>query len=138
MVSGRRWTAEEKRVILQEYELAPHGSKGGVLRRHQLSYSRLREWATYRDLGILDAGWRKGMRVKMTPKSQSAEIGRLQAEVNRLQAELERADRDRLVAEAAAEALGKASALLQAMLQGAEPKPELSSPAVSPGSLPEG
>jgi transposase len=137
-VSGRRWTADEKRVILQEYELAPHGSKAGVLRRHQLSYSRLREWATYRDLGILDSGWRKGMRVQMTPRSQSAEIGRLQAEVNRLQAELERAHRDRLVAEAAAEALGKASALLQAMLQGVEPKPEPSSPSVSPDSLPEG
>jgi transposase len=138
VVSGRRWSAEEKRAILREYESAPHGSKGGVLRRHQLSYSRLREWASYRDLGILDSGWRKGMPMRMTPKSQSAEIGRLQAEVNRLQAELEGAHRDRLVAEAAAEALGKASALLQAMLQRADPKPETSSPPASPGSLPEG
>jgi transposase-like protein len=138
MALGRRWTAEEKRVILREYESAPHGMKAGVLRRHRISHSQLAQWATYRDYGILDTGWPKGMRMRMTPKVESAEIGRLQAEVNRLQAELERAHRDRLVAEAAAEALGKASALLQAMLQGAEPKPAPSSPPASPGSSPGG
>jgi hypothetical protein len=74
------------------------------------------------------------MRMRMTPKAESAEIGRLQAEVNRLQAEVDRAHRDRLVAEAAAETLGKASALLQAMLQSAEPTPDPSSPAASSGS----
>lgn len=134
MPSGRRWTAEQKREILAEYESAPHGSKGRVLRQHQLSEGQLRRWATYRDEGILDTGWRKGMRMRMTPKAESAEIGRLQAEVNRLQAEVDRAHRDRLVAEAAAETLGKASALLQAMLQSAEPTPDPSSPAASPGS----
>jgi hypothetical protein len=70
----------------------------------------------------------------MTPKAESAEIGRLRGEVNRLQAEVDKARRDRLVAEAAVEALGKASALLQAMLQSGEPIPGESSPAVSSSS----
>jgi hypothetical protein len=48
------------------------------------------------------------------------EIGRLRAEVKRLEAELVQARKDRWMAEAAAEALGKASALLQVMLQSAE------------------
>lgn len=138
MPTGRRWTAEEKRAILEEYETAPHGSKGGVLRRHQLRVEQVARWSTYRDLGILDTGFRKGMRMRMTPKAESAEINRLRGEVRRLQAQVDQAQRDRLVAEAAAETLGKASALLQAMLQSAAPRSEPSSPAASPGSTPTG
>ena len=134
MPSGRSWTAEEKRAILEEYESAPHGSKGAVLRQHQLSFNQMARFATYRDQGILETGYRKGMRFHMTPKAESAEIGRLRAEVRRLQAEVDKAHRDRLVAEAAAETLGKASALLQAMLQSADPEPEPSSPAASKSS----
>jgi transposase len=138
MPNGRRWSAEEKRAILEEYESAPHGSKGGVLRRHQLSHGQLVRWATYRDYGVLDSGLRKGWRERMTPKVESAEIARLRAEVNRLTAEVEKAHRDRQVAEAAAEALGKASALLQVMLQSKEPMSEPSSPTVSSNSSPPG
>jgi transposase len=138
MPSGRRWTAEEKRAILEEYESAPHGSKGAVLRQHQLSFHHIARWATYRDQGFLDTGWRRGLHMKMTPKAESAEIGRLRAEVRRLQVQVDQAHRDRLVAEAAAETLGKASALLQAMLQSAEPTPDPSSPVVSKGSTGSG
>ena len=131
VVSGRGWTADQKRLILEEYESAPWGSKGAVLRRHGLAHNQIARWATYRDYGVLDSGLRKGWRERMTPRAESAEIGRLRAEVNRLQAEVEKAKRDRLVAEAAVEALGKASALLQAMLQSVEPTPEGSSPVAS-------
>jgi transposase len=138
MPSGRRWTAEEKRAIVEEYESAPHGSKGAVLRQHRLSFEQLARFATYRDLGILETGWRKELGIRMTPKAESAEIGRLRAEVNRLQAQVDQAHRDRLVAEAAVETLGKASALLQAMLQSADPTPKESSPAASKGSAETG
>jgi len=132
--SSRRWTAEEKRAILEEYESTPWGSKATVLRRHGVAHRQLTHWATCRDLGVLETGLGRGLglRERMTPKAESAEIGRLRAEVNRLQAELDQADRDRRVAEAAAETLGKASALLQQMLQSAELSgSEPSSPAAS-------
>ena len=76
---------------------------------------------------------RKGWQGRMTPRTESAEIGRLRAEVKRLEAELVQAGKDRWMAEAAAEALGKASALLQVMLESAElaSQPEGSSPSVS-------
>jgi transposase len=137
-VSGRRWTADQKRLILEEYESAPWGSKGAVLRRHGLAHNQISRWATYRDHGVLDSGLRKGWRERMTPKAESAEIGRLRAEVRRLEQQLEKAQRDRLVAEAAVEALGKASALLQAMLQSGEPTSETSSPAGSSTSPRQG
>jgi len=93
----------------------------------------VRLWASYRDAGVLESGLRKGWQGRMTPRTESAEIGRLRAEVKRLEAELVQVRKDRWMAEAAAEALGKASALLQVMLESAEPKnqPEGSSPSVS-------
>jgi hypothetical protein len=86
---------------------------------------------SYRDAGMLETGRRRGWQSRMTPRIESAEIGRLRQEVSRLEAELEKARRDRLVAEAVAEALGKASALLQVMLESAEsaPQSDRSSPA---------
>jgi hypothetical protein len=132
-MGGRGWTVEQKRVIVEEYESAPYGAKAAVLRRHGASDRQVRLWASYRDAGVLESGLRKGWQARMTPRAESAEIGRLRAEVKRLEAELEQARKDRWMAEAAAEALGKASALLQVMLESAEPRDQLegSSPPVS-------
>lgn len=126
MPTDRRWTVEEKRAILVEYESAVWGTKGAVLRRHGVTERQFRLWVSYRDAGVLETGVRKGWRTRMTPRVESAEIGRLSAEVHRLEGELERARRDRVVAEAAAEALGKASALLQVMLESAGPSEKVS------------
>ena len=117
MPSQRRWTVEEKREILEEYESAPWGSKGAVLRRRQVSHHGVAVWASYRDAGLLETGRGNGWRGRMTPKGENAEIARLRAEVIQLKAEVEKANRHRHVAEAAVEALGKASALLQVMLE---------------------
>lgn len=137
MPTGRRWTVDQKRAILAEYEAAPWGSKGAVLRRHDLVAKHVQRWASYRDAGVLETGLRKGWRERMTPKVENAEIKRLNAEVARLQRQVEKSRREKVVAEAAAEALGKASALLQTMLQSAdspENASEPSSPGVSPPS----
>ena len=139
MSRGRRFTVEEKRAIIVEYEDAPYGSKTLVLRRHRLSWSTLQRFFAYRDAGLLDSGARKGWPYLMTPRAESAEISRLRGEVRRLEAALAREQRNRHVAEAAAEALGKASALLQAMLESAEPSSsEPSSPVASWPSSPPG
>lgn len=140
MPRGRFWSFEQKRAIIEEYESAPWGFKGAVLRRHGLVQSTLRMWVSYRDAGILDTGLRKGWQARMTPRSENAEIVRLRAEVARLERLVEKARREKVVAEAAAEALGKASALLQSILQSAEPvEPSVpSSPPVSPRWSPRG
>ena len=135
MPSQRRWTVEEKREILEEYEFAPWGSKAAVLRRRQVSAHVVYRWASLRDTGLLETGRRKGWQ-RMTPRAESAEIARLRAEVTLLKAEVAKANRHRHVAEAAVEALGKASALLQVMLESAEPIPDPSSPSVSVSSAP--
>jgi transposase len=122
MVAYRRWTVEQKRAIVEEYESAPFGVKGAVLRRHGIHSSRVHSWASHRDAGLLqESRLRKGWQVKMTSHAESVEIGRLRGEVRRLEAALAKEQRNRHVAEAAAEALGKASALLQVMLESAEP-----------------
>lgn len=131
MSTGRRWTLEEKRAIVAEYEDAPSGSKAAVLRRHRVAMVNVQRWASYRDVGVLETGLRGEWRTRMTPKAESAELGRLRAQVSRLQAEVDQAHQDRQVAEAVAHSLGKASALLQAMLQSADPTPAPSSPPAS-------
>ena len=138
MVKYRTWTVAEKRVIVEEYEAAPQGLKGAVLRRHGLHASRVYAWASHRDAGLLqETKLTKGWQARMTPRVQSAEITRLRGEVRRLEAALAKEQRNRHVAEAAAEALGKASALLQVLLESADPSPsEPSSPAASRISSP--
>jgi transposase len=133
MATGRRWSVAEKRAIVEEYESAAWGLKGAVLRRHRLTHSNVGRWMSYRDAGVIETGLRKGWRTRVTPKAESAEIGRLRAQVRRLDAELVKSRQDQVRAEAAAEALGKASALLQQMLQSAEPNDpsEESSPPAS-------
>jgi transposase len=133
MVKYRKWTVAEKRAIVEEYESAPHGSKGAVLRRHGLHSNRVHVWAWRRDDGLLqETRLGKGWQARMTPRTESAEIGRLRGEVRRLEAALAKEQRNRHVAEAAAEALGKASALLQVILESAEsPEPEPSPPVPS-------
>lgn len=128
MGTGRRWSFAEKQTILAEYEDAPEGSKAAVLRRHRVALANVHRWASYRDAGVLETGLRGEWRTRMTPKAESVELGRLRAKVVRLEAEVEQAHQDRQVAEAVAHSLGKASALLQAMLQSADPTPEASSP----------
>jgi transposase-like protein len=135
MPTRRQWSVEEKRTILAEYEAAPWGSKGAVMRRHRVVNTHIQRWASYRDAGMLETGLRKGWRVRMTPKSENAEIRRLNAEVARLQRQVDKSRREKVVAEAAAEALGKASALLQIMLQSADSVENASGPS-SPDASP--
>jgi hypothetical protein len=38
----QRWTVEQKRMVVEEYESAPHGAKAAVLRRHGASPRQVR------------------------------------------------------------------------------------------------
>ena len=121
MPRRRTWTPDQKRAIVEEYVAAPWGTKGSVLRRHQVTSGAVADWATRRDHGRLDVARSGGVLRQLTSQAENAEIVRLRSEVRRLEAERDQARKDREVAEAAVEVLGKASALLQQALRSAEP-----------------
>ncbi len=51
--SRRVFSPEYKRAIVTEYENAPNGEKGAILRREGLYSSHVIEWARARDAGTL-------------------------------------------------------------------------------------
>lgn len=50
----RTFTAEFKRAIVEEYDGAPNGSKGAVLRRERLYDSHIQEWRSAFEAGALE------------------------------------------------------------------------------------
>jgi transposase-like protein len=107
----RRFTAEYKQTILAEYEAAPEGEKGSVLRREGLYSSQITEWRQARDAGALD-GLEPGVR-KPKRSATEVELEKLKRKVERTEAELART---RL----ALDIMGKASALLESLAESAE------------------
>lgn len=113
-----RRTVAEKLVIVAEYEAAPHGEKGAVARRRGVDPRMIGRWAAARDQGDFGTG-ETGYRNQpsaVTPKRQSAEIGRLRAKLAAAEAENE-------ILKSAIETVGKAHALLQTISESAEPEP---------------
>lgn len=101
----RTFPAEYKLRILAEYESAPDGGKGAVLRRERLYHSHIIDWRTGRDAGALH-GLADARTSARRPKkdARDAEIEKLRATNARLQAEVGRQ-------KTAVEALGKVVAL---------------------------
>jgi transposase len=50
----RTFTTEFKRAIVAEYDAAPNGSKGAVLRRERLYDSHIQEWRAAFEAGRLE------------------------------------------------------------------------------------
>ena len=100
--------------IVAEYDAAPDGEKGAVLRREGLYSSHIVEWRRSRDAGAL-AGL-KAARGRKRRDPQAEQIARLEAEKKRLEQELAKA---RFVVEVQ----GKLHALLEALSEsGDEPR----------------
>ncbi|WP_328911663.1 MULTISPECIES: hypothetical protein [unclassified Streptomyces] len=102
----RAFSAEYKLRIVAEYDAAPAGEKGAVLRRERLYSSHVIEWRQARDGGAL-----KGLvdrRTSSAPRKHPAGAGaaKLRAGNERLRREVARKD-------AALEVLGKTHALLE-------------------------
>ena len=89
----RTFTAQYKLDIVAEYDAAPDGQKGAVLRREGLYSSHIIEWRRSRDAGAL-AGL-KAPRGRKPPDAQAEHIARLEAEKKRLEQELQGPLRDR-------------------------------------------
>jgi transposase len=104
----RRFSAEYKLAILDEYaSLTDPGAKGALLRREGLYSSHLVEWRRARDAGALRELGPKARPARRTPKQ--VEIDRLRRRNERLTDELAK---HRL----ALEIQGKASELLERLL----------------------
>ena len=76
--SRRSFSSEYKLRIVAEYEAAPNGEKGAVLRREGLYSSHVIEWTRARDAGAL-AGVTDSRRSPKRPKrsAERAELERL-------------------------------------------------------------
>jgi transposase len=110
----RTFTAEYKLRIVAEYDAAPNGEKGAILRRERLYHSHVIEWRAARDAGamatLVD---RRTSAVRPKKAAEQAELERLRVKVARL--EQEGAQKD-----AALDLMGKASALLQMISKSAD------------------
>ena len=107
----RRFTAQYKLDVVAEYDAAPAGEKGAVLRREGLYSSHVTEWRRARDAGALAGPARRRGRPAADPRD--AQIARLTKERARLEQELARA---RFVVDVQA----KLQALLETISEGAD------------------
>ena len=88
--SRRSFTAAYRLAIVAEYESAPRGEKGAVLRREGLYHSHIKDWAAARDAGALSglADARRSTRGSKGSTKDRVEVGRLRAQNVRLTAQL--------------------------------------------------
>jgi transposase len=110
----RTFTAQYKLDIVAEYDAAPDGEKGAVLRREGLYSSHIVDWRRASDAGAL-AGL-KAPRGRKGRDRQAEKVARLEAEKKRLEQELARA---RFVVDTQA----KLYALLETLSESADTEP---------------
>ena len=112
--SRRSFSAEYKLAIVAEYENAPNGEKGAILRREGLYSSHVIEWARARDAGALE-GVADSRRSEKRPRrsAEAAELERLRARNAKLEAELGKT-------RTALDIMGKAHALLEQLSESAD------------------
>jgi transposase len=104
----RRFSAEYKLAILDEYQrLTDPGAKGALLRREGLYSSHIVEWRRARDVGALR---------ELAPKARPAKRTPEQVELDRAQRRVERLESDLAKHKLALEIQGKASELLERLL----------------------
>ena len=103
--------------IVAEYEAAPNGEKGAILRREGLYSSHVIEWTRARDAGALDgvADSRRSenRRNRSKRSAESAELERLRARNASLESRL-------ATTRTALDIMGKAHALLEQLSESAE------------------
>lgn len=110
----RTFTAQYKLQIVAEYDAAPEGEKGAVLRREGLYSSHVIEWRKARDAGALQG--LKATRGRKRRDPQAERIARLEAEKKQLEQELAKA---RFVVDVQ----GKLHALLETLSGSADTEP---------------
>lgn len=108
----RSFTTQYKRTIVAEYDAAPVGEKGKVLRREGLFDSHVLEWRAKIAAGTLDAPPKRGR----PPRSpEQARVAELERQVIRLEADLATRDATIAARDEALDVLGKGVAFLEAL-----------------------
>lgn len=109
----RTFTAEYQRSVVAEYDAAPAGDKGAVLRREGLYHSHVIEWRQKIQAGTLGKVTSRKPRAKKSP--EQARIAELERELKKAEAESARKDKVIADREAALEVLGKGVSFLEAL-----------------------
>ena len=107
--SRRVFTAEYKLAILTEYENAPNGEKGAILRREGLYSSHVIEWARARDAGTLT---HRPAADSATPAKRPRKTAE-QLELEELRRRNAKLEADLTKTKLALDIMGKAHALLE-------------------------
>ena len=116
----RHFSTEYNRRILAEYEAAPTGSKGLVLRREGLYDASVKRWREQLEAGTLGRmSTPTPRRGKKTPEQQR--IAELEKQVAKLEAESAKKDKAIANREEALEVLGKGVAFLEALSKKDQP-----------------
>ncbi|TVT21712.1 transposase [Amycolatopsis acidiphila] len=106
--SRRAFTAEYKLAAVAEYENAPNGEKGAILRREGLYSSHIIEWTRARDAGRL-GGEPAGPGTPAKQAKKSAD----QVELEKLRRQNQKLSADLTKTRMALDIMGKAHALLE-------------------------
>lgn len=115
----RSFTAEYQRRIVAEYDAAPEGQKGAVLRREDLFHSHVIEWRAKIEAGTLGKMAPRKPRAKKTP--EQARITELEKALRTAEAESERKDKVIADRDAALETMGKGVSFLEALARKEKP-----------------
>jgi transposase len=113
--SRRVFPSEYKLAIVAEYENAPNGEKGAILRREGLYSSHVIEWTRARDAGTLTSGPADPVASSKRPKKSAEQI-----KLEKLRRRNARLEADLTKTRLALDIMGKAHALLEELSESAE------------------
>ena len=113
--SRRTFSPEYKLAIVTEYENAPNGEKGAILRREGLYSSHVIEWARARDAGVLTGRPADPAAASKRPKKSAEQI-----ELEKLRRQNKKLEGDLAKTRMALDIMGKAHALLEQLSESAD------------------
>lgn len=111
----RTFSTEFKRAIVVEYDTAPNGSKGAVLRRERLYDSHIQEWRTAIEAGTLDKPAAEARRGRPKKTAEQSQIAQLTKELAAERTAHEKTRGKLVSSDAALDTLGKGVAFLEAL-----------------------
>lgn len=115
----RVFSPEYKLAMVTEYENAPNGEKGAILRREGLYSSHIIEWTRARDAGALTGGPALGGPAESAPVKRAKRTAE-QVELEKLRRRNEKLESDLKKTRMALDIMGKAHALLDELSESAE------------------